>query len=153
MKNLIKNSLIFIIINFIGLYLGGLWTTPGVSSDWYNNLIMAPWTPPGWVFGAAWTTIGLTFGIAISKLYKERDHQLMLYYYLSWFLNLLWNPLFFEMKNPLLSLIVMINLSFLIGYITHFMRLKYKNWFLFVLPYFIWLMIATSLNMFILIMN
>lgn len=153
MRKYLKSTLIFIILNFIGLYLGSIWTTPGVVSDWYNNLIQAPWTPPGWVFGAAWTTIGLTFGLAASKFYLEKDHDMVFFFILTWFLNLLWNPIFFTMKAPLLSLIVIMNLSVLIGFMTHEMRVRHGKWVLTMLPYFVWLVIATSLNLFILIMN
>jgi len=153
MKKYISSSLIFIILNFIGLAIGGLWTNSGVISDWYLNLNQAPWTPPGWVFGAAWTTIGLTFGIAVSKLQVEKDWDMMLFYYLSWLINLSWNAIFFGFKSPLLGLILIIDLSVLIGIITHNLRLRHGKWFLFSLPYFLWLMIATSLNMFIVLTN
>lgn len=153
MKKYILPSIIFILINFIGLAIGGIWTNQGVSSDWYNNLIQAPWTPPGWVFGAAWTTIGLTFGLATSKFYLEKDHDMVFFYILTWFLNLMWNPIFFTMKAPLLSLIIITNLSVLIGFMTHEMRVRHGKWVLTMLPYFVWLVIATSLNLFILIMN
>ena len=48
---------LFGVLNFVGLAIGGLATGPGVSSDWYAGLDKAPWTPPGWVFGAAWTAV------------------------------------------------------------------------------------------------
>jgi len=44
---------LFLLINFAALALGGLATSDGVVSLWYQNLNQAPWTPPGWVFGAA----------------------------------------------------------------------------------------------------
>lgn len=39
---------VFLIVNFGGLYLGGILmgSNPG-SNTWYNNLQQAPWTPPG----------------------------------------------------------------------------------------------------------
>ena len=49
--------LVFLIVNFVALGLGGMFTGSGVVSDWYQQLNQAPWTPPGWVFGAAWTSI------------------------------------------------------------------------------------------------
>ena len=55
--------LIFLVINFLGLYLGGLATGPGVQSDWYQNLVQAPWRPPGFVFGITWTLIGITWSV------------------------------------------------------------------------------------------
>ncbi|MEM6378823.1 MAG: TspO/MBR family protein, partial [Bacteroidota bacterium] len=55
--NMLARVIIFLILNFVALGIGGFFTGPGTSSEWYNNLNQAPWTPPGWVFGAAWTTI------------------------------------------------------------------------------------------------
>ena len=43
----------FLILNFLALAVGGLFTGKGVPSEWYVNLARAPWEPPGWVFGSA----------------------------------------------------------------------------------------------------
>ena len=68
---MIKKILIFLVINFAALGIGGFFTGPGVSSDWYTNLNQAPWTPPGWVFGAAWTTIMICFSFFMAFLYEK----------------------------------------------------------------------------------
>ena len=60
---MILRTIIFLLINFAGLFIGGLFTGEGVPSDWYQNLNKAPWTPPGWVFGFAWTTIMICFSL------------------------------------------------------------------------------------------
>ena len=49
--------LFFLLLNFGALALGGFLMGEGPSSAWYSNLNKAPWTPPGWVFGASWTVI------------------------------------------------------------------------------------------------
>ena len=41
----------------------------GPQTEWYLNLNKAHWTPPGWVFGAAWTTIMICFSIYLSYLF------------------------------------------------------------------------------------
>ena len=46
---MIIQLIIFLLLNFGALALGGLFTGSGVSSDWYNGLNKAPWTPPGWM--------------------------------------------------------------------------------------------------------
>ena len=40
----------------------------GASSEWYKNLIKAPWTPEGWVFGFAWTFLMTCFAAYLAKL-------------------------------------------------------------------------------------
>ena len=149
----IAPSLVFIILNFIGLAIGGLSTNQGVTSDWYTSVVKAPWTPPGWVFGTAWTLIAITYGIMMSKLWRKGDKELITLFGLSLLQNMLWNPVFFTMQAVGLALILIINLNLLIFTIVHQTRKRYGWWFLWGLPYFIWLQIATSLNMYILLMN
>ena len=71
---MILRFILFSIINFSALYLGLLFS--GEACRWYYNLIRAPWEPPGWVFGAAWTTIMicLAFYMSISwnYVYKKK---------------------------------------------------------------------------------
>ena len=51
--------LIFLTANFGALGIGTILMNEGPTSNWYTSLNQAPWTPSGWVFGAAWTTIML----------------------------------------------------------------------------------------------
>lgn len=32
--------------------------------EWYEHLIKAPWTPPNWVFGPAWTLLYISIALA-----------------------------------------------------------------------------------------
>ena len=45
----------FLILNFSALAIGIWLMNNGSTSEWYDNLIKAPWEPDGWVFGFAWT--------------------------------------------------------------------------------------------------
>ena len=62
--------LAFLTLNFGGLAVGARFTGPGVSSEWYQTLARAPWTPDGWAFGAAWTLIMVTFSIYMARLWS-----------------------------------------------------------------------------------
>ena len=70
MKQL-KLTLLFIVINFSGLAIGSWLMNNGPLSNWYTNLNQAPWTPPGFVFGIAWTLIMICFSIYLGKLFTE----------------------------------------------------------------------------------
>jgi len=111
----------------------------GAFSSWYQMANKAPWTPPGWVFGAAWTIIMICFSIYMSSL--------------QWILNVSWNPIFFYFQNPNLGLIVIIILTGIVGYILMFNRKRIKYFSILILPYFLWLIIASSLNGYIVIFN
>jgi tryptophan-rich sensory protein len=152
---MIYRVLLFLLINFAALGLGGFFTGNGVSSDWYVNLNKAPWTPPGWVFGAAWTTIMICFSFYMAYAVKQVDNfkWLIGLFVLQWILNVVWNPVFFYYQQVLLGLIVISLLTLLVGYFffNYWSVLKLKA--LFILPYLIWLIIATSLNAYVLVKN
>lgn len=147
--------LLFLMINFGGLALGALITNPGISSDWYANLEIAPWTPPGWVFGAAWTTIMICFAVFMVMTYEKSKTRTALIglFTLQWILNVSWNLIFFKYQAVLMGLIVIAALTILMGYFC-FASFKKSGWhWLLVTPYFIWLLIATSLNAYIYLYN
>lgn len=146
---------IFLILNFTALAIGGLSTGSGVTSDWYAQLNKAPWTPPGWVFGFAWTIIMICFAVYMAKLWMLSDNKKRIVglFGLQWILNVSWNPVFFSYQKVGLAMLLILLLTVLIGYFLFNFWKQLKYYTLLVFPYFIWLMIATSLNAFILFMN
>jgi tryptophan-rich sensory protein len=152
---MISRIAIFLIINFSALALGTIFTGKGVPSDWYYNLNKAPWTPPGWVFGAAWTSIMICYAVYMAILWEKTDNKSVLIttFSLQFVLNVLWNPIFFQLHWTVLGLIVLILLTALIWwFVLNFAStLKYSGALL--LPYGIWLLIAASLNAWIVFKN
>lgn len=146
---------LFLLINFGALYVGSLFTANGVSSEWYTNINKAPWTPPGWVFGAAWTSIMICFSIYMAMLYPKVDHKKLLLaaFAIQFVLNVSWNPAFFQFQNALLGLIIIVALTLLVWYFFFKFYPKMHLGSLLILPYGIWLIIATSLNAYILLKN
>lgn len=139
---------VFLLINFAGLALGSLFTAKGVPSDWYLNLNKAPWTPPGWVFGFAWTSIMLCFAVYLTLLWPRVENKSMLLtlYGIQWLLNASWNPIFFYYHHMFAGFLVIIALTFLIAIIIWQYRSEAGLMSLLLMPYFIWLLIASSLN-------
>ena len=151
---MILRILLFLIINFGGLFIGGLFTGEGVPSDWYQNLNKAPWTPPGWVFGAAWTTIMICFSVYMARLWKKITPKKLLYIFIAEFiLNVIWNPLFFHFKWINIALLSISLLTILIIYMAISLRTEMRYKTLLIFPYLIWLTIATSLNGYIVLYN
>lgn len=152
---MIYRLIIFLALNFAALAIGGLFTSKGVPSDWYIDMAKAPWTPPGWVFGSAWTFIMICFSVYMAYLWPnvENKNLLMGLFILQWILNAGWNPTFFYYHNILGGLFIISGLTLLIGFLLVFYwpQLKLKSALL--LPYFIWLLIATSLNAYIYLKN
>ena len=151
---MILRTLLFLIINFGGLFIGGLFTGEGVPSDWYQNLNKAPWTPPGWVFGAAWTTIMICFSFYMVILWEKIKLNKLLFIFISEVvLNVIWNPLFFHFKWINVALLSISLLTILIIYMAVSLRVEMRYKTLLIFPYFIWLIIATSLNGYIVLYN
>jgi translocator protein len=150
--------IIFLVLNFGALALGSL-LMGGSPADnvWYQSLNKAPWTPPGWVFGAAWTIIMICFSIymaILTVLFRGRlQRQMFSLFVLQWILNVMWNPVFFAAKAPLPALIILFMLIFVLVII----HLNFGRWRgmlnLYIAPYLVWLMIAFSLNFYIIFTN
>jgi len=147
--------LLFLGINFGGLYLGTLLMNDGPNSEWYLNLNKAPWTPPGWVFGVAWTLIMLCFSIYLTVLFQWKSSITMwLLYGFQVLLNVIWNYVFFNQHMTILGLIIIVSLLIVIlYYFVTFKAKRLKTVRLLLLPYLIWLCIATSLNLYVVIHN
>lgn len=152
---MIYRLIIFWLLNFAALAIGGLFTGKGVPSDWYIGLAKAPWTPPGWVFGSAWATIMACFGIYMAYVWPSAENRQLLValFTLQWILNVSWNPVFFYYHRVLAGMLIISGLTVLVGFFLFYYWpvLKFKS--ALILPYFIWLLIATSLNGYILVKN
>ncbi|MFT5778625.1 MAG: benzodiazapine receptor [Crocinitomicaceae bacterium] len=144
----------FFILNFGALFIGGLFTGSGVSSDWYNELNQAPWTPAGWVFGVAWTSIMLCFSFYMSAIYLSASSRkrIVALFAIQWILNVSWNPLFFYLHFTGIALVAIVSLTLVVAYFLYAYRgLRFGR--LLILPYLIWLVIASSLNAYIFFNN
>ena len=152
---MIYRVILFLLLNFVALGIGGLFTGKGVPSDWYLTLDKAPWTPPGWVFGAAWTTIMICFSFYLAYLWPTVSDKrlLVLLYVMQWVLNVSWNPAFFHFHAVGFALLLILALTLLVGFFLFYYRSQLGWWTALILPYFGWLLIATSLNAYILINN
>lgn len=152
---MINRLLLFLLLNFGALGIGGLFTGKGVPSAWYMELNKAPWTPPGWVFGAAWTTIMICFAVYMAYWWPRMENKSLLIglYAVQWVLNVGWNPLFFHFHQVNIALVVIVLLTLLIGYLLFFYWPLMKARSALLLPYFLWLLIATSLNGYICFKN
>ena len=151
---LLKISIFFLVLNFSALAIGSWLMENGPMTNWYMNLNQAPWTPPGWVFGVAWTTIMICFSVYMAYLFMEISNlSLILLYLIQWIFNISWNYIFFNQHAIGYGLMCIIALTtivtlFLINYRK---LLQFKS--LLIVTYFLWLLIATSLNAYIYFYN
>ena len=139
---------LFFVLNFGALALGSLLMgSSPIENEWYVQLNKAPWTPPGWVFGAAWTTIMLLFTIYLTIQEKGKlNNGWFLTLFTSQFLtNVLWNPIFLHFHWTFLGMVVILLLF--ISLVLMAFYFKSSGWkSILLLPYLVWLTIAFSLN-------
>tara|TARA_R110002073_G_scaffold139232_2_gene289294 strand:- start:69173 stop:69634 length:462 start_codon:yes stop_codon:yes gene_type:complete len=149
-----KVFLVFLILNFGALAIGHLLMNGEQQSSWYLDFNKAPWTPPGWAFGVAWTFIMFCFSIYMTELYlASKTKQLKVLFAAHLVLNMGWSYIFFNQHAVAMGFVVLSLLTLLIFFflISYQKRLKLKS--LLILPYFSWLCVATSLNLYIVLNN
>ena len=137
--------------------LGGAASTSGLR-DWYDDLDKAPWNPPGWVFGPAWTLLYVLMAIAAWLVARtgldQRTVQIALALYGAQLaLNLAWSLLFFGARAPGWALL---DIAALVALVTvtavAFWRIDTTAGWLLV-PYLAWIVFATTLNVWIVLKN
>lgn len=153
-NNLIQLIFWVVLFESIGFLLGLL--TQANIYPWYEHLNKSALTPPGFVFSIVWTVLyGLLGGIAwiLSSHYKKSSKKITVLFIIQMLMNWAWTPLFFGLHWLTLSAIWLIGLACL-----NFILIIRSNkthetiaWLL--IPYTLWLMFASYLNVVIALIN
>ena len=126
------------------------------KSVWYYNLTKPPLAPPDWIFPPVWSILYFSMLVALLLyLFKPAQYKKSgyIYFAVQLILNLLWTPTFFYLQNMFLALIVIILLDiFVILTIKSFYKVS-KISGLILIPYLIWILFATYLNIGYLVLN
>lgn len=143
------------IIIFIPIILG---TIIGIllmnSYVFYQGLIKPPLAPPNWLFPIAWSILYLLMGISYYKIIDKSDDVIVRQIYrIQLFFNLVWPAIFFLFELLLLSSIWIVCLDVLVIIMIYmFYKIDSKAGLL-QIPYLIWILFATYLNISIFILN
>ena len=152
--NWFKLIVIVLITEFIGL-LGNLFS--GITGQIYTSLIKPPLSPPGWLFGLIWPVLYLLMGIVAYIIYQkpnttERKKATTLYW-VQLVVNFLWPIVFFRFQWYWISVIVIILLDILVLITTiRFYKIEKVAGYL-MIPYLLWILFATYLNIGIAVLN
>lgn len=120
----------------------------------YENLTRPPLSPPGIVFPIVWGILYLLMGISyyISDRKRLNDSDKLLYYF-QLGVNALWSILFFVFKWRLFSFFWIIFLAVLVYYmIKTFYKYSRLSAYL-QIPYLLWCIFASYLNLGIYLLN
>lgn len=149
--------IVSVLIVFIAGTVGTVATLPQIPT-WYASLIKPSWAPPNWLFGPVWTTLYILIGIALFLVWREglnkREVKLAISVFaVQLFLNVLWSLIFFGYNSLLGGLIVVIILwiAILTNIIVFYWVSKPAG--LLLVPYIIWVSIASYLNYTVYLLN
>jgi len=149
-RGLWKKALITVPAIVIVGSLMGVVSNSGFDNGWYAALQKPAFQPPGWVFGVMWTTLYTMLGIALAAILNEpesKQRKLALSLFAAQLtLNFAWSPVFFGfgmIDLALVLIIVMLLLAVVTANLFRQIR-PVAGWLM--LPYLLWLCIATALN-------
>lgn len=117
----------------------------------YDIIIKPKFSPPPIVFIIVWSIIYIIFAFTMLKQYD--DKRIYALYIIILAMHTLWNFLFFLMSYFLLSVLLILLIYFISWVFVYFISQKSKKYFYIYIIYILWLMIATYLNLSILLLN
>ena len=122
------------------------------SAAWYNQLTQPFFAPPAWVFAPVWTVLYVviagTFGYVFWLAFKRRvPPATALPFGLNVLFNLAFAPLQFGLKNNLLAALdILLVLATLVWALRAIW--PHRRWVALAnLPYLLWVMFATALQL------
>lgn len=126
--------------------------------SWYEGLVKPAWTPAGGVISLIWTIlypiIFITYGLVFYKIYKKKIPKKFIWPFLiNLGANFLFTPIFFGLKNLLLSMVDILIVWVTIILTISFLWKKEKLLALLQAPYLIWVSIASFLQISIILLN
>lgn len=133
---------------------GGAVTASAVDG-WYLTLDKPPWTPPGWAFGPIWTTLYVLMALAVWDVGRRAPERrdLIALWGLQLALNAAWSPIFFGAKATGVALVVIVAMwAAIAACIWRFREVSGRAAGALV-PYLLWVSIATTLNAWIVAYN
>ncbi len=136
---------------FLPLILGSIVGVILIPFMDYDFLARPPFSPPAIVFPIAWTIIYLFMGI--SNYFIKEQTETPNIYYLQLAVNLLWPIFFFVFKIRTFAFLWILLLIVLVAnMIYQFYQIQKKAAY-FQIPYFLWLLFASYLNLGIVLLN
>jgi benzodiazapine receptor len=148
----------FIAISFAVAALGSI-ATAGNVDGWYADAEKAPWNPPDWLFGPTWTLLYTLMSVAAWLVWRERRRvpvrRALTLYVVQLVLNSIWTPVFFglypTLGTPALWLALVIILALDVAVLLTMLAFwrvggagRIAAWIL--VPYWAWVLFATTLN-------
>ena len=148
----LSQKLLYILTPLIGGSIVGLIINKSID---YNYLVNPPLSPPSYLFPIVWNILYLLIGISY-YIYRKNNNDNSLtikLYYIQLILNYLWSIIFFTLKLRTLAVIWIIVLAITIIYLMIRFYKEERTIFYLFIPYILWVLFATYLNIGIVVLN
>lgn len=148
----LSQKLLYILTPLIGGSIVGLIINKSID---YNYLVNPPLSPPSYLFPIVWSILYLLIGISyyIYRKNNNDDSLTIKLYYIQLILNYLWSIIFFTLKLRTLAVIWIIVLAITIIYLMIRFYKEERTSFYLLIPYILWVLFATYLNIGMVILN
>ncbi|MFI3300432.1 MAG: TspO/MBR family protein [Candidatus Gastranaerophilales bacterium] len=128
-----------------------------IDYNFLNELVKPVFQPPAWVFSPVWLTLYTLMAVSFIIILAEKSNKLkplaISVFIIQLLLNLSWTPIFFGYYNIKLALLICVSLTLLVAFMIYiFYKISRISAFL-LLPYLIWLIFASVLNLAFVILN
>lgn len=148
----LSQKLLYILTPLIGGSIVGLIINKSID---YNYLVNPPLSPPSYLFPIVWSVLYLLIGTSY-YIYRKNNNDNPLtikLYYIQLILNYLWPIIFFTLKLRTLAVIWIIILAITIIYLMIRFYKEERTIFYLFIPYILWVLFATYLNIGIVVLN
>lgn len=146
--------LLFIIgVELVGMLSGLL---SGDMKGLYSSLVKPPLSPPGWVFGVVWLVLYALMGIAAYLVYQQKTPEskdAIFWFEIQLGVNFLWSIIFFRYQLFWAAFVAIVLLDLLVIYTIGLFRKIDKTAARLMIPYLLWILFATYLNLGVAILN
>ena len=151
----------FLVAVGVAAGLGGLAASSAGST--YDALEQPAFAPPAWVFGPVWTVLYTLMSVAAWLVWRRRGEAPvrgpLAAYVVQLVLNAIWTPVFFGLYPAIgspalwiaLVIILALDVTVLVTMIRFWKVSKAAAWLL--VPYWAWVLFATTLNAALAVLN
>ena len=146
----------FLFSIFVSVFLGSVVGFLTASSNNYMDLVSPSFAPPAIVFPIVWTILYILMGISSYLIFQSNDdkkNEALFVYGCQLIINLLWSFLFFSFRQYLLAFLwILLLIGFVVVMILKFYKINKTSAYL-QIPYLVWLVFASILNLFVFFLN
>lgn len=140
-----------VILGFISGLLSG---NPG---SYYYSLDLPPFAPPSWIFGPMWTVLYILMGMALYFLTqmdeRKLKRKLLTLFVIQFICNFLWSALFFNLQSNFIAAVDITILVIVLTILLYHLWLHFRLVMWLLVPYYLWVLLATLLNYSIYFLN